>query len=1154
MSRDWTGESPGDVAVAAPATNVPPAPPPTPFDVHGALPTGTTVLEASAGTGKTYTIAALAARYVAEGHAELHQLMIVTFGRMATDELRVRVRDRLVRLEAQLAEALGRTPHGTAVPARDDVAELLLAVEASELARRHERVARALADFDAATIATTHEFCLRMLDDLGVLGDPEPDAVFVEHLAELTAEVARDVYLRRYATAEQPLLTFEAALRLAEDVVRAGPIRLVPDLGAGARADERVGFAHEVVDEVQRRKERARYLTYDDMLTRLQAALADPQHGELAAQRLRDRFPVVLVDEFQDTDPIQWDILRRAFHQHSTLVVIGDPKQAIYAFRGADVNSYLQVARESTTIATLGTCYRSDRALLDGLDLIMGDASLGDPAIVVRPVGSAHPTRRLAGAGAPVRVRVLPPKENGEQEYVNRLRRRIAKDLVAEIAGLLGPAEPGTGATLALDGREPRPVRASDIAVLVRRNVAGEQIRDALAAAGIPAVLHGSDSVFTSLAARDWLRVLQALEQPRQSLVREAALTSLVGWTFPRLVQADEAALADLSYDFRRWSRTLAFRGVAALLETMGTDTALSERVLARPDGERLLTDLRHIAQRLHAQMTGQQLGVAGLREWLAGAIEVAVTDDVTEGLRRLATDAAAVQVLTLHRSKGLEFPVVFLPEAWDCFVPTDERDAVLRLHEDGTEVLDVGGRQAAGRPDRFRRSLAEEAGENLRLNYVGMTRAQCQVVTWWADARTTTTSALHRFWARPARVGDPDPSYPATLGPADEPVPRSAQTMVGDASRVLTVEKVQPRPPTRRRVGAASPVDLAARRFERVLDTAWRRTSYSSLTAAAHGAAPAGGVGSEPEPVKEDDESVALPAAPVAAGAAGQPSAAGQLLSPMRDLPSGVDFGTAVHAVLEVLDPTADDLPAATLAATTDALSRLPHGDLTPETLAEALLPSLATPLGPLADDRSLAELSPADRLCELVFELPLAGGDRPRADVRLGDLAPVLARHLAADDPVVGYGDLLSHPPLADESLKGYLTGSIDAVLRVGPPTQRRYLVVDYKTNWLGRGEPGELSVADYAPTALAAAMQAAHYPLQALLYEVAQHRMLRWRLTDYDPERHLGGALYLFLRGMAGPETPRVAGVPHGVFSWKPRATLVTELSDLLDRGPR
>ncbi|HEY5980938.1 MAG TPA: UvrD-helicase domain-containing protein [Microlunatus sp.] len=1150
MTPDWTGERSGaaDIQTSPPVPQPPPRTSPTltPFDVRGPLPTGTTVLEASAGTGKTFTIAALAARYVAEGHAELHQLMMVTFGRMATDELRVRVRERLVVLESQLAEVLGRTPPGTPVPARDPVAELVLDVEATERARRHERVSRALADFDAATIATTHEFCLRMLDDLGVLGDPEPDAVFVEHLAELTSEVARDVYLRRYANQAQPPLRFEDALRLAEDVVRAGPIRLVPDLGSGARADERVGFAREVVDEVQRRKERARYLTYDDMLTRLQAALADPRHGALAAQRLRERFPVVLVDEFQDTDPIQWDILRRAFHQHSTLVVIGDPKQAIYAFRGADVNSYLQVAREATTIATLGTCYRSDRALLDGLDLIMGDASLGDPAIVVRPVGSAHPHRRLRDAGAPVRVRVLPPKENGEQEYVSRLRRRITKDLVAEIAGLLG-----SDARLSLGGQAARAVRASDLAVLVRRNVAGEQIRDALAAAGIPAVLHGSDSVFSSLAARDWLRVLQALEQPRQALVREAALTSLVGWTFPRLVQADETALADLSYDFRRWSRALAFRGVAALLETMGTDTALSERVLARPDGERLLTDLRHVAQRLHAQMTSRQLGVAGLREWLAEAIEVAVTDDVTESLRRLATDAAAVRVLTLHRSKGLEFPVVYLPEAWDCFVPADERDAVLRLHEGGTEVLDVGGRQAAGRPERFRHSLAEEAGENLRLTYVGMTRAQCQVVTWWADARTTTTSALHRFWARPTRVGDPEPSYPSTLGPAHEPRPRSAEPVVGDTGHLLSVEEVQPRPTTRARTGTAAPDVLAARRFDRTLDSDWRRTSYSSLTAAAHGAAPVAGVSSEPEPLKEDDERVtAPPAVPADAVGATVP----ELLSPMRDLPSGVDFGTAVHAVLEVLDPTAGDLPVATLAATTDALSRLPHGDLTPERLAEALLPSLATPLGPLADDRTLSDLSPADRLCELAFELPLAGGDRPCADVRLGDLAPVLDRHLASDDPLVGYGEQLAHPPLADESLRGYLTGSIDAVLRVGPPTERRYLVVDYKTNWLGRGGPGELSVADYAPPVMAAAMQAAHYPLQALLYEVALHRLLRWRLADYDPQRHLGGALYLFLRGMAGPETPRVADVPHGVFSWRPPPALITELSDLLDRGPR
>ena len=1186
MTRDWTGEQ-TRVSPAGPAPV--PAPPGAPglaaadpepaldaFDLCGPLPTGTTVLEASAGTGKTYTIAALVARYVAEGQAELPQLMVVTFGRMATDELRVRVRERLVGLETQLAAALGLTPPGLALPPADRITELLVDPDLgrAELVLRHERVSRALADFDTATIATTHEFCQRMLDDLGVLGDPEPDAVFVEHLAELTAEVARDSYLRRYAAAPTNAFSYADAVRLADDVVRAGPIRLVPELGAGARADERVEFAHQIVTEVRRRKARARYRTYDDMLTRLQATLADEQYGALAADRLRERFQVVLVDEFQDTDPIQWDILRRAFHGHRTLVVIGDPKQAIYAFRGADVNSYLQVAREATQVATLGICYRSDRALLDGLDLIMGGASLGDPAIVVRPVGSAHPTRRLTGAGAPVRVRVLPRKED-RQEYVQRLRDRVATDLVTEISQLLNSA-----AQLQLDGAEPRPVGAGDLAVLVRRNVAGEQIRDALAAAGIPAVLHGSDSVFSSAAAQDWLRLLQALEQPRQQLVREASLTSLVGWTFPQLARADESALADLSYDFRRWSRTLAHRGVAALLEALGADTDLSGRVLSRPDGERLLTDLRHVAQRLHAVMSSQQLGPAGLREWLAEAIEAAAIDDVTDGLRRLATDAAAVQILTLHRSKGLQFPIVYLPEAWDCFVPSDDRGSVLRLHErnengQGEEVLDVGGQYAAGRAERLRQALAEEAGEHLRLYYVGLTRAQCQVVTWWADSRNTPTSALHRYWARSNRSGAVEADYPVDLGPADWPLPRSVGAESGAAAtraaatgtaeqahpeQLLSVEPVAPRGTTPAPLVGPAAAALGVRHFTRVLDTQWRRTSYSALTAAAHGLPSPAGSTSEPEVVKEDDESlIAGETGSIDAGLGPAPELAGEepasgVPSPMGQLPAGPDFGTAVHGVLEVLDPTGDDLAAATLAATTETLSLLPHRTLTPEQLAEALLPCLQTPLGPLADDLTLAQLSPRDRLAELVFELPLAGGDQPRADVRLADLAPLLAGHLSADDPLVGYPGLLAQPPLAEETLRGYLTGSIDAVLRVGPAGSQRYLVVDYKTNWLGRGGPGELTVADYSPASMAAAMTAAHYPLQALLYQVALHRLLRWRQPGYDLATHLGGVLYLFLRGMAGPNTPRVDEVPYGVFSWRPPAALITELSELLDRGVR
>jgi len=190
---------------------------PLPFDICGELPTGTTVLEASAGTGKTYTIAALAARYIAEGGAELNELMIVTFGRMATNELRLRVRERLVRLEATLAAALSEELPGRTGPAAppDTVEKLLISGDISELQKRHQRVAAALAEFDAATIATTHEFCLAMLDGLGMLADREPAARFVEQLTDLTREVAGDLYLRRYAVSGLPPLDFQAAVQLA---------------------------------------------------------------------------------------------------------------------------------------------------------------------------------------------------------------------------------------------------------------------------------------------------------------------------------------------------------------------------------------------------------------------------------------------------------------------------------------------------------------------------------------------------------------------------------------------------------------------------------------------------------------------------------------------------------------------------------------------------------------------------------------------------------------------------------------------------------------------------------------------------------------------------------------------------------------------------
>ncbi|GAA1435283.1 exodeoxyribonuclease V subunit beta [Microlunatus lacustris] len=1115
-----------------------------PFDVRGPLPSGTTVLEASAGTGKTFTIAALAARYLAEGVVELGELMLVTFGRNASLELRLRVRERLVATEA----ALRAVRRGHPRPAVDEIGELLCAGSDDELAARQARVARALAEFDAATIATTHEFCLQMLDGLGVLGDREPQAVFVEHLGDLVREVTSDVYLRRYATGGRaPFRDFAEALEVASRAVAAVHATLVPAAGdpeEASDAAERVGFAREVRAEVERRKLAGRLFTYDDMLTRLRDALADPRWGAAAAERLRTRYRVVMVDEFQDTDPVQWEILRRAFHGHATLILIGDPKQAIYAFRGADVFSYLQAREEAGTVATLATNWRSDAALVEALATLMGGAALGDPRIVVRPVAARHAERRLRGpAGSsppPLRLRVRPHEVDADEPpLVGEVRPTVLADLVADVTATL------TGGTeVHLDGAW-RPVQPADIAVLVRTNDRGEEVREALVAAGVPAVMLGAGSVFTSPMAQEWLTLLTALEQPRQQLARRAALTPFVGWTFAQLAGATEDQLTDLAQRVRWWSRVLAGRGVAALVETLNADTRLPERLLGTVGGERQLTDLRHLAETLHAAMVAGPLGVGALRAWLQDRISEARARLAGDGSRRLETDARAVTVVTVHRSKGLEYPLVYLPDGWDRHVNGRDEGRTVALHEDGAAVLDVGGRSGAGRSERFRAALEEDAGENLRLLYVALTRAQCQVVAWWAPSHNTPSSALQRFLyrARSSEGEVPLPSYPLSGDP-------SALPGLGAG---VAVEPLLARPVTPWQGETTDSPALAVRAFARPLDLRWRRTSYSALTAAVHGIElVSAGVGSEAEPLHEDDEAAPAVGTPEDGPATGAEvdDAALAAPSPMGELPSGVDFGTAVHSVFELVDPTAPDLAAELRRATSVALGRT-SGSLGVETLAPALLPSLLTPLGPLAGGRRLADIPPRDRLAELTFEMPLAGGDEARAEVTVGRLAPLVRRHLPVADPLRRYADLLEHPTLAEQPLRGYLNGSIDAVLRVpdeaGVP---RYLVVDYKTNWLGSFDGRPLTVGDYAPPRLAAAMMAAHYPLQALLYGVAVHRLLRWRQPGYDPAAHLGGVLYLFVRGMAGPDTPQVDGVPCGVFSWRPPAALVTDLSDVLD----
>ncbi|WKX00276.1 MULTISPECIES: UvrD-helicase domain-containing protein [Rhodococcus] len=1085
------------------------------FDLLGALPTGTTVLEASAGTGKTYAIVGLATRFVAEGAAELSQLLLVTFSRAATQELRERTRDRFAGVARALADPEAARHHPD---------ELIRHLAGGDVATHRRRLLRALSDFDAATIATTHGFCQRMLDELGTAGERDTDAVLVEDVDDLTIEVIADLYLRRYGRADRAPISHAEAAEAARAAVFDPQAALAPEGADGTPAGERVEFARAVRAEVDRRKRLAGLRDYDDQLALLHAVLTDPEHGEAACRRIGSRFRVVLVDEFQDTDPLQWEILRSAFHRRTTLVLVGDPKQAIYAFRGAEVLSYLGAMEFADGHQELVCNWRSDGNLLAALDHLYGGAALGDPRIVAHPVEAAQPASRIAGA-APLRLRHLPRTGAGPCgasgfPKAQALQERVARDVAADVAALLG------GDVTVDLGAGRRPVEPGDVAVLVRTNAQVALVHGALTGAGIPAVLAGGTSVFATPAAREWLRVLQALEQPhRPDRVRLAALTSLMGRTAEDVDTRGDELVAAIGTLLRELDVVFERSGFAALFERLAAFCDLEPQLLGWPGGERELTDLRHLAQLLDETASAEALGVTALTRWLTERIAEAGTARADRS-RRLDSDAAAVQVLTVHASKGLEFPVVYVPFAWESGVRS-KPDRLLLHDDDGRRVLDVGGEGSAGYGERRRRHDEEVAGEELRLLYVALTRARCHLVLWWAPGYSTSGAPLHRMLF--GRVpGTSEIAHKARV-PEDPIVAQQLTGWAGRAAGTVSVEAVgsAPIPAVTWVRPHETVVELEAARFDRELDDAWRRTSYTALTAAAHEGPGAGAEAEQPAKTDEPEEPPLVPADAADDGIA----------SPMNPLPGGAVFGTLVHAVLEVVDTAAADLGAELLRCCRDTVAEQ-FSDVDPEELAEALLPVLRTPLAGGAG--TLADIAPADRLAELDFELPLAGGDDPVATtVTLDGVARLLRAHLPAGDPFASYADLVGI--LEPTPLRGYLTGSIDSVLRIHG-TEPRFVIVDYKTNRLG---PEELTTAHYTRDRMAEEMLRAHYPMQALLYAVALHRYLRWRLPGYDPAVHLGGVQYLFVRGMVGPDTP--AGC--GVFDWAPPPALVAELSDLL-----
>ncbi len=1082
---------------------------------------GVHLVEASAGTGKTHQIGNLYLRLIAERGLSVEEILCVTFTRAATAELRERLRVRLREASITLSDVRARKRERES---QDEVMQHLCQGSTEELSARIHRLDAALLDFDTASISTIHSFCQAALRAFAFEAGLELDRALVDAvplLEEIVDDwVARRLHDMQPARAGQvqadAKLKRDDLIAVARTLIGAATPILRPDPPPDEATALRLELARFVLDELPRRLEARSSITFDELLRVLRGRLMDGSKEAAAlASALRRRWRAALVDEFQDTDTAQWEIFSTIFSARGPeapiLYLIGDPKQAIYSFRGADVHVYQMATATADTRATMDENHRSDAAYVRALNAVFAGPNVFDLDFVrYVDVKARHPDRIVGMPaltfGWVTRASFGEPTPGDLPLDKATAWVRVPELVVDEVVKILHG-----GVTIA-----GRPVEPRDIAVLVRKHRQARSVHRALLSRGVPAVLGQSGSVFQSDEARSIERFLVAMEtRGREQAVAALAMTPLFGRSAAEIKSLGRSYLAFVDR-VAEWVQSFAREGFAPTFLRALDQEGVIARLVMLEDGERRITDLRHLVELLHAAALADHLGPAGLLSWLRR--QRAGDEEDPDATRvRLESDARAVRVVTLHVSKGLQYPIVILPYLWDGAPLPPAEVGRLRYHDDdGRLVIDVSPTPADRDHELAKREYRREA---LRLTYVALTRAQHASVVMTGPFKQFSDSPLATIL------------HAGNVGRLEHPESvRLRGELEALASRSGSAIVVRDLPATSRARYLGEPLDRAAplptaRAFSRGrFDAFWRRVSYTTLTAGHELAA-------APEGEDWDGDETEAKVEPV-----------GEELA-LAAFPAGKEAGKLVHSILEHLDfktqkeRAAPFRPLAELVAHHGRAAGV--GDVRAWSLLSDALPGvLATKLGPLGV--SLEEVALADRLDELRFDLPLAGGDTRRGAFADGAalMAPMAARQELSPDYRRALGSLRI------DRLAGFLTGSIDLVLRVAG----RYYVIDYKTNRLGtrHDEVFRSTIGHYAEAAMRAEMERHHYHVQYHLYLVALHRWLSTRIPGYRYETHVGGAAYLFVRGMIGAETPD----GHAVFVDAPSAECIETMSAALE----
>ena len=1235
----------------------------TPLDA----PLGDLLIEASAGTGKTYALTTLAARAVVETELPVERLLLVTFTVAATSELRHRLRRTL---RAALLSVRSQSGAGSA--SGDD--------QAADLAERwrglgiaadaEDRLAAAVRDLDRANILTIHGFCQRVLAEFAFDGAMPFGFDVSGDDALAVAAAARDFWRRRMVDAPAALLAharntpyghepfepevlaewarlihpkpelvvrgagerdvaarFESAygewrrefeairtswprrgpaflrslhalsfrrpsqakaerlLRLlcaaldgdqpellpladagyfgrtslprltAKSQIPANPLFDAFDrLGAAAKAPNALADAWlrrqrlDLLDAVRTTlRESAwaeRQLSFNGLLTETERALAGAA-GEALAERIRDRYQLALIDEFQDTDGLQARIFERIYPlpprravvapKKAHAAVVGDPKQSIYAFRGADLFAFLQVGkRKGQRRMMLEANYRSTPRLVRAVNALFARRHpllLPEVSYEAVQAAGAEASGLEFAADAPFGDEpfLIRLDDTGGKGADGDFQTVAAASAAAEIALLL---RLGETCRATVGGQ---PLSGGDIAVLVRTSTQGQAMAEALRACGVQSVELADVDVFETEEAAQLHHLLHALATApahrRAAFLRGALAANLFGLTVQDLAElAEDRAWAAWQTRFQEWRATWRSAGVATLVRRLlfAAPTQGAQALLRHSNGPRRLTNIMHLADLLQQVEASERLEPTALVDWLAARRRNPQRgNDATQ--LRLESDERLVKVATVHRSKGLEFPVVFHPFAW--YRRRATKGATAQYHEQSgsryVEVLDLDPSD-----DAHAQQQAEDQAEELRLLYVALTRAKYRCVVTWAKAPNSDRAALG--WLLHGRniVGDtPVASMRAHAAHMKQDAMawrRELDVFVAehkDAIRLDGLFDLADAPPLQLPSSAQDSRDdaaeaLRARAFRRPLRAIRQATSYSALAAERGAAVSAAEHIEAARPDHDQREDAALQELSLDGQAQSPPSAG---LSAFA-MPRGRRIGNCLH---ELFEASVEQLGQSDARDEANAhLEQLGESALRRHGIDLKWLPTVCalvenarrTPLLPAIASQAPLRLADFKRpLVEMEFQLPVVG-------LRRDELGACMEAH-GYDDPFQApeprQGVSMPGADTADAAtpapVEGYLSGFIDLV----GERDGRWYVVDYKSNWLGD------SYEAYAPAGLRDAMRRNGYHLQYLLYLTALHRYLRVRLPDYDCDRHLGGAFYLFVRGMR-PQHPG-----HGVF---------------------